>query len=99
MGDANVVHLVIGDGVTIAYLAISGDLISPKLETLTIRAGVAGIGHKCIDEMRSLHTIVFEGDMSTWRSIIGSDECWALGISATYVQCSDGRVSDGIVNY
>ena len=59
---------------------------------IRIPASVKQIEWQAFDSCRNLQTIIFEGTVEQWNSIILGDQ-WNRDVPATYVQCSDGQVA------
>lgn len=62
-----------------------------NLANIIIPDSVTSIGYSAFNGCTSLTSIIFSGTISQWNAIAKNDN-WNYGVSATYVQCSDGQV-------
>ena len=62
------------------------------LTSITIPNSVTSIGEEALRSCESLTSITYDGTQAQWNTIskVGS---WNYGVPATYVQCTDGRVT------
>ena len=62
------------------------------METLVIPVSVTHIGRAFVDKCSSLKVITYEGTMDQWNNI-DFYPGWNVGMSASYIQCSDGQIN------
>lgn len=66
--------------------------VCSSLTTITIPNSVTNIGESAFTGCTSLTSINFDGTKEEWENITKGED-WNHGVPATYVQCTDGKVS------